>query len=617
MALHGDAQYSEARACFADVLQLQPDHAEALHALGVIAAQTGDPARALDYFDKTLALRPDHARAHYNRGNALKDTGQIDAAIASYDRAIAIRPEFAQALSSRSILWQWKLQSSETVPQTPAGTGNARSDADALYRRGLKLQEQKRFDEAVISFDQAIALWPDFAEAFCARGIALKGLGKPEAAIASYDRAITLKPDFAQAHYNRGIALQDKGLDDAAVTSYGRAIEVKPDYARAYAARANVLVKTGHADIAVADCDRAIAIDPAFADAHAFRGAALMALKRIDEALASYDRAIAIRPDYIEARWNRSLALLLNGDFVNGWREYEWRWKNENLRLVSRWKDVAPLWLGETSLKDKTILIHAEQGLGDTLQFSRYVHPLKTLGARVILDVQPALLTLLKQQNWPVTVVAKGHPPPAFDVQCPLMSLPLALRTTPDSVPHPDRYIAADNRLTRQWAETLGPRRKPRIGLVWRGSPKHKGDQQRSLAPDDLLPLLSPAYEFVSLQKALQPEDERLLQAHPEVRNFAATLGDFSDTAALSGLMDLIISVDTSVAHLAGAMGRPTWILLPFIPDWRWLLDRDDSPWYSSARLFRQVQAGDWAAVIHRVSVELAAGRFLKTDSPA
>jgi len=616
LALHGEGKLAEAQTCFTDVLRLQPEHAEALHALGVIAAQSGNPARAVELLDQALAIRPDYAMACYNRGNALKDAGQIDAAIASYDRAIAIKPDFAKALSSRSILWQWKKQSAKSTLVDAVDDGaTQQQSAQACYRRGLKLQEQKRFDEAVVSFDQALAMQADFAEAFCGRGIALKGLAQLDAAIASYDRAIALNPGFAQAYYNRAIALQDKGQDDAALASYDRAIEARPDYARAYAARANALLKTGRADAAVADCDRALAIDPEFADGHAFRGAALVALKRIDETLVSYNRAIALKPDYIEAHWNRSLALLLSGDFNNGWREYEWRWKNENLRLVSRWKDLAPLWLGEPSLKGKTILLHAEQGLGDTLQFCRYVQPLKAQGAKVILEVQPVLHSLLKNLDGASVVITKNTPPPAFDVQCPLLSLPLALRTTLDTVPHPERYIHSDKGLVSEWRARLGRKRKPRIGLVWSGSPKHKGDQQRSIFLNDLLTLLSPDFEFFSLQKELRDADADVLHAHPAIRHFGADLGDFSDTAALCELMDLVISVDTSVAHLAGAMGRPLWVLLPFIPDWRWLLDREDSPWYSSARLFRQPQPGDWAAVLNRVRAELMAGSFLKSVS--
>lgn len=613
VALHGQGQLAKAKACFEEVLVLQPRHAEALHALGVIAAQAGQLKRALQLIHQALMIRPDYAVAYYNRGNVFKDSGQLDAAIESYDRALAIQPNLAKAARSRRLLLQSAKRTASTPPDDKAAPAQtSKASARQFYKTGLKLQEVRRYEEAVTSFNSAIALKPDFAEAYCSRGIALKGLGRFEEAVASYDRAVAIRPDFAQSWYNRALALQDLEKHEDAIKSYDHAIAASPGYALAHCGRGIVLLNVGRAEAAVAACDRAIAIDAGFAKAHATRGAALQLLKRMEDAIASYDLAIAIQPDFIEALWNRSLALLLNGDYQNGWREYEWRWKNENLRMKMRWRDTHPVWRGEHDLAGKTLLLHAEQGLGDTLQFCRYAKLAQQRGARVILEVQPALRKLLGRLDGVAGIFARREALPDFDWHCPLMSLPLAFRTSLKTIPFAGGYVDSDPRITSVWRKKLGRKRKPRIGLVWSGSTKHKGDGQRSISLQDLLPLLSGKFEFVSLQKDLRRADAALLRAHPEIRHFGPELEDFTDTAALCELMDLVISVDTSVAHLAGAMGKPVWILLPYAPDWRWLLDREDSPWYSRAQLFRQAQPGDWAAVIQRVGAELTAGGWLK-----
>ena len=605
VALHEQGRLTEAKACFVEVLGLQPGHAKALHALGVIAAQSGQLKQAIKLIDKALKFRPEFALAYYNRGNALKDAGQIDAAIASYDRALAIQPNFSRAAGSRRILMQ-SAKRSGSAPPAPTSVVSAKQH----YKIGLKLQTLRNHEEAVASFNQAIALQAGFAEAFHGRGIALKGLGRFDAAVASYDRALAIKPDFAQAWFNRALSLQELKRHEEAIKSYDCAIAANPRYALAHCGRAIMLLNIGRAEEAVAACDSAIEIDADFAKAHATRGAALQFLKRIDDAITSYERAISIQPDFVEALWNRSLALLLKGDFKNGWPEYETRWKNENLRMKLRWRDTRPVWLSQESLAGKTILLHAEQGLGDTLQFCRYAKLAHDRGARVILEVQPALRELLSRLNGVAEVVVRREALPAFDWHCPLMSLPLAFKTGLKTIPCADGYIGNDPQITSVWRKRLGRKRKPRVGLVWSGSTKHKGDGQRSVALQDLLPLLSAKFEFVSLQKDLRKADAALLRAHPQIRHFGAELEDFTDTAALCELMDLVISVDTSVAHLAGAMGKPVWILLPFVPDWRWMLDREDSPWYSSARLYRQAQVGDWAGVIKRVATDLSARKY-------
>jgi TPR repeat len=387
--------------------------------------------------------------------------------------------------------------------------------------------------------------------------------------VASYDRAIEIKPDYADAYSNRGIALKDLKRFEEALASYDRAIEIQPDYAEAYSNR----------------------------------GVALQELKRVEEAVASYDRAIAIQPDYASAYWNKSLALLLVGQFDQGWKLYEWRWKRDTFTTPKR-NFPHPLWLGAEDLADKTILLHAEQGLGDTIQFCRYAKLVKERRARVALEVPKALLSLLSGLEGVDVLIEKGQALPAFDYHCPLLSLPLAFKTDLTSIPSPKPYLAASTQKCEEWGQRLGVKRKPRVGLVWSGSTVHKNDHNRSLTLQQLLPYLPVGCEYVSLQKEVREVDKPVLEGG-DIRHYGDELKDYTDTAALCELMDLVISVDTSVVHLAGALGKSTWVLLPYAPDWRWLLDTDASPWYASIELYRQAEDLSWGPVLERVSKDL------------
>ena len=340
---------------------------------------------------------------------------------------------------------------------------------------------------------------------------------------------------------------------------------------------------------------------PDYADAHYNRGIVLQVMKHPEAAVLSFDRAIALRPDYAAAWWNKSLTLLQNGRFAAGLPLYEWRWKLDKLKAAQR-VFPQPLWLGNTPIAGKTVLLHSEQGLGDTLQFCRFAPLVAARGARVLLQVQAALVPLLQGLEGVSEVIAEEAVLPAFDCHCPLLSLPLALGTTLDTIPRNTPYLKAEPARLREWAARLGERRAPRVGLVWSGNPLHPNDRRRSLALANLfawgLDALQDEFEFISLQKDVPARDRAFLEGNTALRHFGEALRDFGDTAALCGLLDLVVCVDTSVAHLAGALGRPVWTLLPHNADWRWLLDRDDSPWYPGMRLMRQRRTGDWQAVI-------------------
>jgi len=423
-------------------------------------------------------------------------------------------------------------------------------------------------------------------------------------ALASYDRAIAIKPDYAKAHNNRGNALKELKRWDEALASYDRAIAIKPDYADAYSNRGNALNELKRLDEALASYDRAIAIKPDYADAYSNRGVALQELKRLDEALASYDRAIAIKPDDAEAYWNKSLALLLAGEFGRGWELYEWRWKKETFTSPKR-NFPQPLWLGEEDIAGKTILLHAEQGLGDTIQFCRYAKLVKALGAKVVLEVPKALRGLLSELGGVDEVIEQGKALPAFDYHCPLLSLPLAFKTNLANIPSPKPYLAASIQKCDEWEQRLGAKGKPRVGLVWSGSTTHKNDHNRSLTLQQLLAHLPDHYEYVSLQKEVREVDKAALEVS-RISHYGDELNDFTDTAALCQLMDLVVSVDTSVAHLAGAIGKTTWVLLPYAPDWRWLLNRNDSPWYECVKLYREDETREWEAALRFIRNDMA-----------
>ena len=568
IAAYQRGDWAGSEASCRQVLAVRAGDFDALNLLGIIAAQTQRLPEAAELLRRAVAAKPSDASAHNNLANVLKSLSRLDEALASYDRALAIQPRYAEA----------------------------------HYNRGDTLVALGRAEEAIAGYDRAVALKPDYAKAWYNRGIALEGLGRREAAVASYDRAVALKPDFAEAHYNRGVVLAALGELDAAVASYERAIALKPEFVQPLNNLGNALLRLCRPADAVAAYDRALAVRPDYVEALVNRGRALLELRQDGDALAAFDRAIALDPGYGDAWWNKSLALLLGGDFAAGWELYEWRWKLDAFASLRR-EHPQPLWDGAAPLAGRTILLHGEQGLGDVIQFCRYVPRVAALGATVILEVQEPLVPLLKYLPGVAEVVVTGGAIPPVDLRCPLLSLPRAFGTTLATIPAPARYLAADKDKVDLWSSRLGRRNRPRVGIAWSGSPKHSNDRNRSIPFEVFQRLLGHPFEFVSLQKDLRPGDERVPGL---VRHFGSELEDFSDSAALCELVDLVVTVDTSAAHLAGALGVATWVLLPFLPDFRWLRDGPDSPWYPSMKLYRQERSGDWDGVLARVGADLA-----------
>ena len=520
-------------------------------------------------YTRVLKAAPDHFDALNLLGTIKAQLGRVGEAHRLLSAAVKLNPRAPQGWANLGQVLHQLKQDQDALACFDKALALQPDDIGILTNRANALLSLGRTEEALAAFRQILARVPQHPEARLNSGIAHAALGALDEAVAEFDHALTLVPGHPAAHFNRGVALYDLGRYADAVAAHDSALKAAPDH-------------TG---------------------ALLNRGRALAALNRFDDAIASYGKAHALRKDDADVHFMESLALLTLGDYRRGFEKYEWRWRRGGMpEQKSRGR---PLWRGDYSLARKTVLLHAEQGLGDTIQFARYVPLLAASGAKVVLEVQPELTTLMARLEGAATVIARGAAPPPFDVHCPLGSLPLAFKTEPATVPADIPYLSADDAHLAKWSARIGALARPRIAFAWAGNPSHLNDRNRSIAFAKLAPLLSIPAQFVSIQHDVRAEDSVALAGENRVTNVGAELENFADTAAVIALCDLVISVDTAVAHLAGAMGRPLWMLLPFAPDWRWTLDGETSPWYPTARLFRQTAIGDWDGVIERLGVEL------------
>jgi FkbM family methyltransferase len=513
------------------------------------------------------------ANANLNHGLALYSQGLFSEAQAAFQQALAIKPDFAEAHNNL----------------------------------GLTRAAQGSLDEAVAAYRRAIALKPDFAEAHHNLGLALRQLGQLEPGLASCREAARLMPELPQVQNSLGSALQELGRHEEAISSLLEAIRLKPDLAQAHNNLGIAYWQLGRFEEAVASYRRAAELAPDMAEAQSNLATVLRDLGEIEEAKSCYDRALAIKPGYSEARWNRSLLSLLQGDFQRGWSEYECRW---TLKTFQRRNCPQPIWDG-SPLEGKTILLAAEQGLGDTIQFLRYAPLLQRRGARVVAEVHRPLRRLARTCPGVDKVVVLGESPPHFDTYVPLMSLPRVFNTDLQTIPADVPYLSADAALIEQWRKEVAALPGFKVGIAWRGSPQNAMDRSRSipLAVFESIARL-PGITLVSLQKGVGAEQIAEVADRFSVIDFGSRLdetsGPFMDTAALMKTLDLVITCDSALAHLAGALGVRVWIALMRTPDWRWLLDRDDSPWYPTARLFRQPTLGDWPGTFERLASTLS-----------
>ncbi len=618
-ALRDLRDHAAALASYTRAIGLKPDFAEAYALRGIVACEMNERQAALRDYDAALALRADFAEVHSNRGDVLRELGRHAAALASLERAIALRPDFPEALCNRGLVLLELGQRDAALASLDLAIALSPAYAAAHYNRGLVLKQLRRWDMALASFERALAIRPDDVEIHRSRGILLKSMQQFDAALASLDAAITLDPGFAPAYSSRGTVLHELNRFEAALEDYDRAIALQPELAEAHLNRGATLRECNQLQAALASYERAIALDPQCGAAHSNRATVLTALGDAQAAVASCDAAIALDGSNSAAHLNKAMALLLLGQYEDGWIEYEWRWAEldhaSDGRLGGR-NFPRPLWLGEELLADKTILLHAEQGLGDTIQFCRYARLVADLGATVILEVPAQLATLLRGLPGVARIVVRGEPLPPFDLHCPLLSLPLAFRTVLSTVPANVPYLRPDPDKSRHWRAVVGERRGLRVGVVWSGGfrPLQRElwtvNARRNIPLEKLAPLSHPSIEFFSLQVGQPAEGEwKELIARGwtglELVDHVASLQDFSDTSALIDQLDLVISVDTSTAHLAAAQGRPVWLLNRHDTCWRWLQDRTDSPWYPTMKIYRQPSAGNWDEVIERVRADL------------
>jgi Flp pilus assembly protein TadD len=581
LAIHRAGQLREAEQRYRQILAVEPHHDESLHLLGVIACQAGQPAASIELIERAITLRGNVAVYHSNLALALQQLGRLDDAVRHFERTVALQPDYAAGYANLATLHLLQGRADAAAAQAERALALQPDHAEACYSLAAARARQGRLAEAVAGFERVSALRPDYADAYYSLGVVLQQANRSVEAIRHLDRAVALKPDNAEFHHALGCAHYQHGDSTAAVPCYEKAIALRPDYAEPHSNLALILKERG--DLA---------------------GAA-----------AQFDRALALKPRAADVHLNRALIRLMTGDFSNGWRQYEARWDTRQLDPDRR-QFTVPRWDGSDG-RGRKILLWAEQGLGDSLQFCRYVPLLAARGWRVVVEVQDPLVRLLGSLKNAQVLPIGGAARLAIDCHCPMMSLPLLFGTGAASIPAAVPYLAPAPADRARWRDRLGTG-GPKVGLVWSGNPGKLSamhalvDTRRSIALDRLAPLLAvEGVRFVSLQKDLRPGE---VPTSHGMLDPMSRVKDFADTAAIVAQLDLVISVDTSVVHLAGAMGKPVWLLNRFDSCWRWLRGRDDSPWYPTLRQFRQPAPDDWDSV---VAAAAAALRRALQDSPA
>jgi tetratricopeptide (TPR) repeat protein len=605
-ALHQQGQLEAADTRYRRILQAHPDSAETHYRHANVLKDQGKLEASLLGYDRAIALQPDYSQAFCNRAVVLGLMGNFPEALSSYDRAIALEPKDVIAYCNRGVLLNGLGQKDAALASFDGAIAHDPGCFPAHFGRAALLQERREFVASLESYDRAIAINAADPLGHYNRGTVLRELGQWDAALASYDRAIALDGEFFLAHTGRANALWKLERYSASLDSYDRAIALNARDATTYNNRGVVLQRMGRLDAALSSYGQAIAADSDYAEAHFNRGTALEELGLVNEAIASYRQSVVINPDYPEGRVSLAAASLKAGDFGCGWTNYEWRWRATTGAVFKERRDFwQPLWTGKENIEGKTLLLYGEQGLGDSLQFCRYAGMLAERGARVVLEVPLPLVNLCGTLKGVAQVIPHANPLPDFDFQCPLMSLPLAFETTLDTVPSTTPYLSTDARDIAAWNTRLASKMKPRVGLTWSGRQTAGTNRKRHFPLASLIPHLPPEMQYFCLQTDVNETDRKTLAENPQILEFRDELRDFSKTAALCECMDLVISVDTSIAHLSGALGKTTWVLLAFNADWRWLIGRDDSPWYPTMRLYRQKVPGGWNEVFERVAADL------------
>ena len=597
-------RFNDALESFNRAIDLDQNFADAHYNKANVLRRMGHTAEAMDSFRHALRVEPKYTQALVNLADVLEEASRYEDALSCYNSILEYEEKPSKFLAKRSDLFAKLGRYSDALADLDIAASIDPMDPALPFKKGVIYQELSDTTEAISSFHAALKLKPDFVEAYNNIGAVLSSVGRDKEALGVYNAALSIYQDVGELYFNQANSLRSLGQYEQALESYNRAISIDSENPEYLNNRGVAFHKLNRLSSALSDYEDAIQRNPDYIRAINNQGLAFADTFKFDRALASYNRVIELNPDYAEAYWNKAILYLMHGHYLEGWRLFDWRLRMPGASTKYSFFDK-PDWRGEEDISDKRLFIPSEQGLGDLIQFSRYAAMAVEKAGEVILEVPKMLVPVIRTLHPEITLSIKGQKPPEFDVYCPVMSLPYAFRTTLETIPTNGKYLSSDGQKVSLWQEALGPTDKKRVGLVWSGSPKHENDHNRSIPLTELVPLLSDSVEWHSLQKEYRETDLAVLESMPQVSQHQDALVDFSDTAALIECLDLVITVDTSVAHLAGALGKPVWIMLPHVPDYRWLTDRDDSPWYDSVRLYRQQASCNWAPLIERLSADL------------
>ncbi|MBI4657443.1 MAG: tetratricopeptide repeat protein [Verrucomicrobia bacterium] len=614
LAHHQAGRLPEAERAYRRILRLEPARVDALRLMGLVCRQRGDLQAALGWLEKAAGLQPHGAdalqmpeferRAERSAGSPPAYHFNISPKKAA-DEPSALQLESAHVHHDLGSVWFELGKLEDAVTAYRKAVEILPSFADAHYNLGNAYYALKRSSEAETCYRKALEVQPDLTEARYNLGLLAHERGKLQEAIEEYRRVTDVNPAHPDALLNLGLVLKDLGQHDDAEACYRRLLQTSPDHARGQVNLASVLISKDELEEAENLCRRVLRHHPGLAEAWLNLGVARQAAGNVTEAIECFQRALELRPQYEEARYNLGIAELLAGHLDAGWQNYEARWRTENPLFANR-GFRQPHWQGQ-SLRGRTLFVHCEQGLGDAIHFARYLPLIAQQGASVVLECPQPLVRLLAAVQGVAKVVPRGGEVPPCDFHVPLLSLPHRMKTTIETIPSRTPYLRVPKE-ARLKLPPLPPERR-KIGLAWAGSPLHGRDRSRSISFRKLRPILSiDSAVFFSLQVGAANRELSDIPEGRQVVNLEPQLTDFAVTASAIEQLDLVICVDTAVAHLAGALGKPVWVLLPYAPDWRWLLGREDSPWYPTMRLFRQPRRGDWDAVIEGASVALRQG---------
>jgi tetratricopeptide (TPR) repeat protein len=605
--LQNNGHSQQAQKIYEEVLKISPNNFDALRLLGGLLAESMLFEDALKLLNKAIKINGKDAFLFNNLANVYAEVEEYSSAILNYNKAINLKPDFFTAYCNRSIALTQLGQLESALISCNKAIELKADYYEAHHNKGIILEKLNRLPEAIKSYNESISLAPNYSQAYINLGNTYLLIGKYDDSLACYRKALFIDPNNADIFHNLGNTYLEMKQFIEALSSYDKAIDINPYFVDAYLNRGNVLQRLRLLEESLISYNKALEINPKFAQAYSNKATALQELRELDEALINFNKSIEIDPSYPTAYFSKALLLLLIGQFEEGLDLYERRWKDPSTGQTMR-NFIQPVWLGIENIAGKTILLYAEQGLGDTLQFCRYAKLVVKLGAKVLLEVQKPLVRLLHSLGDGIEIFENGSQLPDFDFHCPLMSLPLAFKTRVNTIPINNKYLSCNLDKYNTYKKSLGETKKLRIGIVWSSVSNFKNDLNRSMSLKEFIEYFPDGkYELVCLQKEIKEEDKQYLNnIRNKLKFYGDDLEDFSDTAALASCVDIVVSTCTSTPHMTAALGIPTWILLSYVPDWRWMLDRSDSPWYKSVKLYRQNQDMKWESPFKEILQDLS-----------